>query len=213
MPISSRPSVGSSPGGRCPPLTLLERRSVRVSRDRRSSQRPRIEDLRSWRQAEADFTRLRIARLLRTRIDGQYDLTHLRAFHRFIFEGFYEWAGELRTVEISKTAPFCQLRFLHSSAATTFGRLAHELLGADGRVEFLDRLTVHFGEVNALHPFREGNGRAQRAFFAQLAGDAGYVIDWSRVDPAQNAEAARASLRGDDAQLRGLLDEITATAG
>jgi fido (protein-threonine AMPylation protein) len=35
---------------------------------------------------------------------------------------------------------------------------------------FTERLTYYLGEINAIHPFREGNGRAQRAFFRQLAG-------------------------------------------
>ena len=44
-------------------------------------------------------------------------------------------------------------------------------------------------EVNALHPFREGNGRAQRAFFRQLVAAAGWRLDWSGVDPRDNATA------------------------
>lgn len=173
---------------------------------------PGIEDPARWKQAEADFTRLRIARLLRTRLDGLYDLPHLQRFHRFIFDGFYAWAGELRTVDISRTAAFANWRFLQSAATSVFSRLAFELIGAAGREEFLDRLTDHFGNVNALHPFREGNGRAQRAFFAQLAGDAGYVMDWSAVDADDNIAASRASLRGDNVPLRRVLDEITGAA-
>ena len=42
---------------------------------------------------------------------------------------------------------------------------------------FVERLTYYVGEVNAVHPFREGNGRAQRAFFEQLARDAGFTLD------------------------------------
>jgi fido (protein-threonine AMPylation protein) len=45
-------------------------------------------------------------------------------------------------------------------------------------VTFVDRLTYYLGEVNAIHPFREGNGRTQRVFFDQLAGDAGFSIKW-----------------------------------
>jgi fido (protein-threonine AMPylation protein) len=41
---------------------------------------------------------------------------------------------------------------------------------------FTERLTYFLGEVNAIHPFREGNGRAQRAFFEQLAGEAGFIL-------------------------------------
>jgi fido (protein-threonine AMPylation protein) len=44
-------------------------------------------------------------------------------------------------------------------------------------------LTYYLAEINATHPFREGNGRTQRAFLQQLAEDAGYRIDWRTLDP------------------------------
>jgi cell filamentation protein len=69
-------------------------------------------------------------------------------------------------------------------------------------------LTHYLGEVNAIHPFREGNGRAQRAFFHQLARQAGWPVDWTQLDPEANAEASAASLRGDNTLLRALLDDL-----
>jgi fido (protein-threonine AMPylation protein) len=64
------------------------------------------------------------------------------------------------------------------------------------------------GDVNALHPFREGNGRAQRAFFSQLAHDAGHHIDWVRMDPARNVTASTAAHHGDLALLTAMLDDL-----
>jgi cell filamentation protein, protein adenylyltransferase len=63
--------------------------------------------------------------------------------------------------------------------------------------------------VNALHPFRDGNGRAQRAFFSQLASDAGYRLDWNLVDPQRNTDASIAAMQGDETRLRALLTQIT----
>jgi cell filamentation protein len=54
------------------------------------------------------------------------------------------------------------------------------------RDAFIDRLTYYLGEVNAIHPFREGNGRTQRAFFEQLAYDAGFTLAWQHLDAARN---------------------------
>lgn len=62
--------------------------------------------------------------------------------------------------------------------------------------------------MNAAHPFREGNGRTQRAFFGQLARDAGHRVAWERLDPVRNVEASIASHNGDDEPLRKLLDEL-----
>jgi cell filamentation protein len=77
-------------------------------------------------------------------------------------------------VAIAKSAMFCLPQYIESSAAVIFRELRDEdcLRGLDRGI-FVGRLAYYLGEVNALHPFREGNGRAQRAFFGQLARDAG----------------------------------------
>jgi hypothetical protein len=67
----------------------------------------------------------------------------------------------------------------------------------------------YLGEVNALHPFREGNGRAQRAFFGQLARDAGFTLAWQHLDPARNVDASAAITRGDPEPMREMLNELT----
>jgi len=162
-------------------------------------------------RAEAFWTAAQMARLHRhggTHIEGSYDLAHLQAFHRFLFDEIYDWAGEIRTVAIAKTDLFCLPQFLEAYAADVFGKLAraNHLQGLS-RSEFLDRLAEAVGNVNALHPFREGNGRTQRVFFSQLARDAGHPIDWQGLDAQQNLIASQASLRGDLAPLGALLDD------
>ena len=62
--------------------------------------------------------------------------------------------------------------------------------------------------VNALHPFREGYGRAQRAFFAQLARDAGFTLAWQHLDPVRNVEASAAIMRGDPEPMNEMLDAL-----
>jgi cell filamentation protein len=74
-------------------------------------------------------------------------------------------------------------------------------------------LTHYYAEVNAIHPFREGNGRSQRAFFWQLSRDAGWPIDWSGLHREENIAASVASLRGDNAPLRTMLDTLVRAGG
>ena len=147
---------------------------------------------------------------------GVYDLVHLQAFHRRIFGRIYPWAGEVRTVAIAKTDMFCLPQHIEGYASSTFEELARDKhLRGLPRDSFVDRLTHYFAEVNAIHPFREGNGRTQRAFFGQLAREAGWPIDWSELDPDENTETAIASLRGDNGPLRTMLDRliVAGTAG
>lgn len=171
---------------------------------------PGIRDGDELERFEARLTFLRGLQLASEPIAGDYDLAHLQAFHRYLFAGLYEWAGELRTVVLAKTDLFCLPEHIESYGAEIFGQLTEEnrLCGLD-RDRFIDRLAHYLGDVNALHPFRDGNGRAQRAFFVQLAFVAGYRLDWQLVDPQVNTDASIAAMQGNEVPMRSLLDEIT----
>ncbi len=170
-----------------------------------------IADANTLARVESDLTTAALNDLATRVLPGVYDLVHMQDFHREIFGDLYPWAGQIRTVAISKSDLFCLPAHIESYAAEVFAALAAErhLRGLD-RAPFVDRLTHFVGEVNALHPFREGNGRTQRAFFAQLCRQAGWPIDWSSLDPDENVTASIAAFRGDDAPLRLLLEGLVA---
>jgi cell filamentation protein len=160
--------------------------------------------------AEADFTTLRIAQLHRTPLPGSYDLAHLQAFHRHIFGDLYHWAGEVRTVSIGRGTPFCRPEHIPGDARELFAWLARTGFLRDlDRGAYVDGVTELLSDLNALHPFRDGNGRTQRAFVAQLARDAGHPVRWSAMDPAENVAASRAAHEGDIARLHAMLDKLT----
>jgi cell filamentation protein len=162
--------------------------------------------------AEADITAARLARLSERPIPGSYDLPHLLAFHREIFGSIYPWAGQVRTVNIAKeSTAFCPVQNIAAFAQDTFGRLARRdnFLRGLPLDEFVTKLTDLYGDINALHPAREGNGRAQRAYLAQLAVDAGYRLEWTGMDPERNRLASIASFNGHPGPLRALLADLT----
>lgn len=168
-----------------------------------------ITDAERLRIAESAITTVALAALDASLLPGSYDLTHLSAFHRRIFGRVYPWAGEIGTVAIAKTDLFCLPQHIEPYAAEVFGQLADEKhLRGLPRTQFVDRITHYFAEVNAMHPFREGNGRTQRAFFGQLSRDAGWPIDWSSLEANVNTDASVASLRGDNNPLRAMLDAL-----
>jgi cell filamentation protein len=165
------------------------------------------------RLSEVEFaiTRAAIAIHGKTVLPGCYDLPHLQDFHRRVFGRIYPWAGEIRTVAIAKTDLFCLPQHIEPYAAEVFGQLADEKQLRDlPRERFVSRLTHFYAEVNALHPFREGNGRTQRAFFSQLARAAGWPIDWTTLDAERNTETSIASLRGDNRPLLAMFDDLVA---
>jgi cell filamentation protein len=159
--------------------------------------------------AEREITHAALIVLKESPVRPSYDLRHLCAVHRRVFGDIYDWAGVLRTVAIAKGSWFCLPQYIESSAAEIFRELHGEnLLRGLPRDVFTERLAYYLGEVNAVHPFREGNGRAQRAFFEQLASDAGFILDWQHLDADRNIAASAAIMRGDPALMRKMLDEL-----
>ena len=159
--------------------------------------------------AEREITHAALVFLRESPVPPGYDLRHLCAIHRRIFGDIYDWAGQLRAVAIAKGSWFCLPQYIESSAAEIFRALHGEsLLRGLPRDVFAGRLAYYLGEVNAVHPFREGNGRAQRAFFEQLASDAGFILDWQHLDADRNVAASAAIMHGDPAPMRKMLDEL-----
>lgn len=143
--------------------------------------------------AEREITHAALILLRESPVRPTYDLPHLCAIHQRIFGDLYEWAGQVRTVAIAKGSLFCLPQYIVSSSADIFRALRGEnLLRGLGRRPFIDRLTYYLGEVNAVHPFREGNGRTQRAFFEQVARAARFTVNWQHLDAARNVEASAA---------------------
>ncbi|MEV1290889.1 Fic family protein [Pseudonocardia sp. NPDC049635] len=171
-----------------------------------------ITDAAELAAVERRISALRIAGLERSPVPGDYDLAHLQCVHRRIFSDVYPWAGTIRTVTLARAGhPFCTPDLIRPTADRIFPRLAaaDRLRGA-GRAAVLDALTTLLAGLNELHPFREGNGRAQRSFLAQLARHAGHPLSWDGLDPVVNATAARAAANGDRAPLRAVIDHALA---
>ena len=171
-----------------------------------------IRDLERLARFEADATGWRISELEEKPASGKFDTRHLQAIHRYIFQDVYEWAGDFRTINIGKSGDLFALKVhIVASLAKTFERLKTEqYLNAPDVEGFCNRGAYYLGEINAIHPFREGNGRTQREFIRQLSLRNGYSLDWSRVSREQMLDASRQSFRGDYAVLEQVLKSATA---
>ena len=166
-----------------------------------------ISDATTLAQTEAEFVAERARELTHQPIPGTFDLPHLQAIHRHLFGDLYEWAGHLRTVDLTKdTNRFAHHAHVERAAAPIFRELAqeHYLRGLEP-AEFSRRAAHYLAELNALHPFRDGNGRALRALFSQVAHDSGYTIVWKHMTQAEMLEASRRSFSGDLAPLTTLI--------
>ena len=67
--------------------------------------------------------------------------------------------------------------------------------------QFIEMLAHFYDQLNYIHPFREGNGRAQRIFWTRVAIDAGYEINWDKVVGQENDKASRIAAEEMDLSL------------
>jgi cell filamentation protein len=156
-----------------------------------------LTDANGLRTVEARIISIRDVELARTVLPGEYNLAHLQAFHRHLFQDVYSWAGQLRTVDIAKDGlRFGNWKFVDEQVSAVLAKLEDDnWLASLPRETFVVKLAFYYGEINAVHPFREGNGRAQRAFLRQLSAAAGWHLDWSELNKSDNVMASRHNLR------------------
>lgn len=141
-----------------------------------------IRDMDKLHKFERKLTMIRLLELFDYPIKGNFDFKHLKDIHKFIFQDIYDWAGNVRIVDIAKGNMFCNVKFIDSQAEEIFSKLKKEkYLSGFSEEDFIKRLAYYFSEINALHPFREGNGRTQREFIRSLALKNGYVIKFERI--------------------------------
>lgn len=142
-----------------------------------------IKDEKELKNVERKITFIRLLKLQKKPIEGNFDLKHLQKIHKYVFQDLYEWSGETRNVNIGKGNLFCLTQNINSEAERIFnGIRKEEYLKSLQIDQFSDRLAYYSGEINALHPFREGNGRVTREFIRCLAEIAGYSINYADIN-------------------------------
>ena len=122
-----------------------------------------ITDENLLRKREDDIVALHISEVLNEPAPREFDFDCLLALHRRLFGEIYDFAGQIRTVNLMKPdeeAPFAYAEFVPSEAVRIFTQLKHDryLVGLK-KAEFVQKISALAADLNALHPFREGNGR------------------------------------------------------
>ncbi len=116
----------------------------------------------------------------------------LKAIHRGLFGAIYPWAGQYRAETLTKVGeePGQDVRFAEGPLVTSQMAGFFKSLSADvanGNLKGIDQRTfsyraaVYMAELNAIHPFPDGNGRVQRIFLAELAGRGGFELDHAKL--------------------------------
>ena len=134
--------------------------------------------------AERIIVTLHAAEIEARGCEEAFTFSFYRSLHKALFEDLYDWAGELRRVNLSKKGTF----FYPADKLREYGEAKFHYLSEKqefrglSKQEFTAEIADFYSELNMLHPFREGNGRTQRLFFTLLIRRCGYQIDFADCD-------------------------------
>jgi cell filamentation protein len=161
--------------------------------------------------AEREITSLKLLMLYNSPLIDKFNFDNLCNIHKTIFEDIFEWAGLIRRGDfLSKgNSIFCRGQYIIENAKRIMDNLQKEnnLCGLS-KSKFIERMAFYMGEINALHPFREGNGRTSREYFRQLSLNAGYILDFSKTEKDKLLNADIEAFNGKYDSLINILDKV-----
>lgn len=169
-----------------------------------------IDDPDEFESVETEIVSVRLAELFSEPPTGTMDYRYLQIIHRRLFSDIYEFAGQTREVNIMKGGnPFCLFQHIDAEQSRIFRR-ATAMLNAEftTRDALLDHLVELSSDLNALHPFREGNGRTIRAYLSLYAHRLGCDLDFGLADTQALMDADIAGFGGDLQPLTDLYKHI-----
>jgi cell filamentation protein len=160
-------------------------------------------------QAELDTFEVEAvgARSLQPPPQGAFDPAHYRALHRHLFQDVYEWAGAYRAIRTAKGGNwFCFPEYIDAEMVKLFATLDAPAFQPGSNVEdFITAVADFLGDLNVIHPFREGNGRTQLLFVRLLALRAGHPLRSENVEADAFLLAMILSFHG---RMEALIDEL-----
>ncbi|ANU09788.1 cell filamentation protein Fic [Planococcus antarcticus DSM 14505] len=170
-----------------------------------------VKDEEKLKELEKVYSLLRLSELQLQQPADPLDVQAFLAIHQVLLQDVYPFAGELRKEMISKgSSSFAHPKHIETHLLKIFSELeAENYLKRFPRNQLISRLAYFLSELNALHPFREGNGRSVREFARQLLLNAGYRLDWGKIlEPAEIINAFVDSFNKNNDRLESLLNEI-----
>jgi cell filamentation protein len=133
---------------------------------------------------------------------GNLDIAHFKALHKHLFGAIYDWAGDFRTIRISKdNSHFCYPENIQSELERLFDNsrlLQSPSLNFD---DLVIQGATFLSELNAIHPFREGNGRTQMVFLQMILDSFGIIVDYSKSNKSDIINAIVHGFKHDNSLL------------
>ena len=161
------------------------------------------------KEYETKMVALKLASIDKADFKRTYDEEHLKAIHKYLFEDVYDFAGQYRLENITKdNFIFSQYQYIDENIKEVFKKTNIQSLEDLPFEELIIKLSDFMTDLNVLHPFREGNGRATREFIREFLNKLGFEINWFEIDYNDILRASMLAVIDDSEQIELLRKSI-----
>jgi cell filamentation protein len=162
---------------------------------------------------EADYTGFRIRELMDVPVQGSHDVHHLCGIHRYIFQDIFEWAGEIRTINMEKpesvlgglSVEYADITKIRQRLELSLSHLQKVDWGSLNIPDKAESFSRRMADIWKIHPFREGNTRTVVTFCCDFADSHDFPLD--RELFKDNSAYVRAALVAASAVFHGIGDK------
>ncbi len=161
-----------------------------------------IKDKAKLQRYEKKMVAFKLATINEVEFPNKFDEKRLKFIHNYLFCDVYDFAGMYRLENIIKeNFVFSQYEYIEENLKKLTNEINVESLKKLSFDEFIKKISYFMTELNVIHPFREGNGRAIREFIRELMLECGYEIDFSKINYDEILEASRKAILDDSYQI------------
>lgn len=161
------------------------------------------------KEYETKMVAFKLTTIRKQNFEKTFDEKHLKFIHYYLFCDIYDFAGEYRLENITKeNFLFSQYQFIESNIKEIMKKIDVTNLKSLSFEKLIKELSCVMTDLNVLHPFREGNGRATREFVRELLEELGYEINWYLIDYNDILKASIKAVIDDSEQIELLRNSI-----
>ncbi len=142
-----------------------------------------IKSEKKLKEYETKMVAFKLLTIQKLKFNRTYDENHLRFIHQYLFFEIYDFAGKYRLENITKeNFLFSDFHYIEDNIKIIMKKIDLKLFRFCDFDILVKKISEIMTDLNVLHPFREGNGRATREFIRELLEDLGYEINWYLID-------------------------------
>ncbi len=140
--------------------------------------------------------------------EGNFSSKHLKKIHEHILKDVYDWAGKYRDVPTARNnSRFCQPQFISAETDRITNLTDISKFKKMDKKDFVKNLAHSVGELNAIHPFLDGNGRTIRIYAKKICKEVGYNLDIKKLKGDEWNKASAHAFSVDNKKLESILNK------